>query len=410
MEGKEEKSRRRSRESGMLRYALVWFWVMAGAARAIPPPNEPEKEEASRPRFSDVFLAGQEGFPSIRIPSVVVTGRGTVLAVAEGRRAHADQAENRLVLKRSMDGGRSWGPVQVIAADPPRCLNNPCMVVERSSGKILILYQSYPPGVKEGSERIVPGWSGEWVVRTYMISSRDDGLTWSPPTDITSSTKRPAGVTTVASGPGIGIQKRHNPHRGRLVVPFNEGPYGHWNIYAAVSDDRGQTWRCGAVAPGAQVPDGKGGTASQVNEVQVVELSDGSLRMNARRWAGRPFRKTCISRDGGETWSPVEDAVELMDPGCMAGILRYSDPLDGRDSALLFVGPQSSRRENGTLFMSRDEGRTWPVRRVLWPGSFAYSVLTVLKDGTIGCLFETDDHHRIVFARIPPEWLFAAGN
>ena len=94
----------------------------------------------------------------------------------------------------------------------------------------------------------------------------------------------------------------------------------------------------------------------------------------------------------------------------MAGIFRYSDPLDGRDSTLLFSGPQSTRRENGTLYLSRDEGRSWPVRRVLWPGSFAYSVLTALQDGTIGCLFETDDHNRIVFARIPPEWLFAVRN
>lgn len=136
-----------------------------------------------------------------------------------------------------------------------------------------------------------------------------------------------------------------------------------------------------------------------------MELINGSLRMNARRWAGRPLRKTCISRDGGNTWSRVEDVPEQADPGCMASILRYGDPLDGQKSRLLFIGPQSTDRDTGTLFLSEDEGSTWPIRRVLWPGSFAYSVLTVLNDGTIGCLFETDRADRTVFARIPPEWL-----
>ena len=57
------------------------------------------------------------------------------------------------------------------------------------------------------------------------------------------------------------------------------------------------------------------------------------------------------------------------------------------------------------MYLSSDEGKTWPVKKVLFPGSFAYSVLTALPDGTIGCLFETDDANRIVFARFTLDWL-----
>jgi sialidase-1 len=189
------------------------------------------------------------------------------------------------------------------------------------------------------------------------------------------------------------------------VFPFNEGPFGAWSIYAVYSDDRGKTWRMGEAAPGGLVDAVKGGKTSTVNEAQIVELKDGSLRFNVRRWAGKPVRKTCVSGDGGVTWSRVADAADLRDPGCMASVLRYTDPADGAKSRILFSGPQSDQRENGTVFVSYDEGTTWPVRRVLCAGRFAYSCLTKLPDGTIGCLYEADGTSRIVFARFTLDWL-----
>ena len=86
---------------------------------------------AAEPQFSDVFIAGKDGFKSIRIPAVLVTKAGTVLAFAEGRAAHADQANNKLILKRSRDGGRTWGAVQLVADDGANTLNNPTVVEER---------------------------------------------------------------------------------------------------------------------------------------------------------------------------------------------------------------------------------------------------------------------------------------
>jgi sialidase-1 len=112
-----------------------------------------------------------------------------------------------------------------------------------------------------------------------------------------------------------------------------------------------------------------------------------------------------VSGDGGATWSKVEDVPDLADPGCMASVLRYSDPADGAKSRLLFSGPQSTRRENGTVFLSYDEGKTWPVKRVLCKGAFAYSCLAALPDGTIGCLYEADGAGKIVFARFTLDWL-----
>jgi sialidase-1 len=360
---------------------------------------------AAGPEFADVFAAGRDGFPSIRIPAVVVTRAGTVLAFAEGRAVAADQAKNKMILKRSRDGGRTWGKAAVIADAGERSLNNPCAVVERASGRVLLMYQSYPAGVAERSGRLRPGHEGDSIVRTFLITSDDDGASWSPPVDLTRSTKRPEAVTTIAGGPGIGIQLRHGPHAGRILIPFNEGPYGLWNIYAVFSDDGGKTWAMGDPAPGGLIPDGKGGRASTVNEAQLVELKDGSVRFNVRRMAGTGFRKTCVSTDGGRTWSRVGDVPEQVDPRCMASVLRYTDPADGAKSRILFSGPQSTKRENGTVLISYDEGATWPVKRVLWPGSFAYSCLTALPDGSIGCLFETDGANRVVFARFTLDWL-----
>jgi sialidase-1 len=119
-------------------------------------------------------------------------------------------------------------------------------------------------------------------------------------------------------------------------------------------------------------------------------------------------RKTSVSRDGGVTWSPVADVPALRDPSCNASILRHSfgDGASG-PGRLLYSGPDAMSRSNGTVYLSRDDGATWPVKRVLWPGSFAYSVLTKLQDGTVGCLFETDNYGRIAFARFSVDWLLA---
>ncbi len=185
-------------------------------------------------------------------------------------------------------------------------------------------------------------------------------------------------VTTLAGGPGIGIQLRHGPHAGRLLFPFCEGPYGLWRIYAVYSDDRGRTWQRGETVPGGLIYNANGGQTSMVNEAQLVELQDGLVRFNVRHWAGRPVRKTSVSRDGGVNWSKIDDAAELRDPGCMASVLRYSDPAaDGTGkSRILYSGPLSRGREHGTVLISFDEGATWPVRLRSFRGASAIPCLS----------------------------------
>lgn len=360
---------------------------------------------AAEPVFTDVFRAGSDGYASVRIPSVVVTRGGAVLAFAEGRQKPHDQAENDIVLRRSTDAGATWSPLQVVAADGAHSLNNPTAVMERESGRVFLMFQRIPAHLTERSAETAEGLDGPNAYRNLLVWSDDEGVTWTEPLDVTASTKRPTGATTVASGPGIGIQLTRGPHAGRLIIPFNEGPYWKWQNFAVLSDDRGKTWRCGENVPGVFVADPKNGERSQINEVQMVELSDGSVRLNSRPFAGVRVRKTAVSRDGGVTWSPVEDVPELKDPSCMASILRYSFDDAGGRGRILFSGADGPKRVAGTISLSTDDGATWPVRKVLWPGSFAYSVLTRLPDGSVGCLFEADDYGRIVFARFGLDWL-----
>ncbi|MFO1460109.1 MAG: sialidase family protein [Verrucomicrobiota bacterium] len=355
--------------------------------------------------FTNVFVAGDGGYRSIRIPSLATTRQGTLLAFAEGRGAPQDQAGNDLVLRRSQDGGRTWSPLQVVQEDGAHSLNNPTSVVDDATGRILLVYQRIPSHLKETSRETATGWEGTNIYRNLLTVSDDDGRTWSAPRDITRSTKRPETATTVASGPGAGIQLKRGAWGGRLIIPFNEGPYHQWNNYAIYSDDHGEHWKAGANVPGAVVHTGSSGPRSQINEVQVVELSDGSVRLNSRPFAGAPLRKTAVSHDGGETWSTVEDVPELPDPSCNAAILRVSDPQGVSPELIVFSGPFGTRRERGTLHASWDDGRSWPTSRLLWDGFFAYSALTVLPGGGIGCLFEADDYARIVFVRIPISWV-----
>lgn len=357
------------------------------------------------PTRGDVFSNGDGGFVQIRIPSLVVARNGTLLAFAEGRDTiRSDQGSNKILLRSSHDRGSTWGPLRVLDDQGASSLNNPCAVVDQVTGAIFLFYQCIPPGMTETSPLLKAGSDPASAYTCRLLVSGDNGLHWAPPVDVTSQTKRAANTTTFCSGPGVGIQLTRGAHKGRLLIPFNEGPYFFWNDYAVYSDDHGRTWRMGTNAPGAIVRAEGGEMRSQVNEVQFAELSDGSVLLNSRRFAGNKTRKQAISRDGGETWSAVIDVPDLRDPSCMGSTLRYSFGPQRRN-LLLFSGPDAEGRENGTIHASFDDGKTWPIRRVLEPGEFAYSVLTWLPRNQVGCLYETDSYKKIVFARFSLKWL-----
>jgi sialidase-1 len=359
--------------------------------------SAPAAEPTASLPLVDVFVNGQEGYPAFRIPALLATKRGTLLAFAEGRASLHDHAENDIVLKRSTDHGKTWGPLQPIHEDGANSLGNPTAVVVRETGRVLLMYQRYAKGFDE--RKAEPGLDGPRICRTFTQQSDDDGAMWSKPVEITAQVKRPTDVTSTATGPGIGIQLVRGKHAGRILMPFNQGPYGKWKVYAVITDDGGKSWRYGETAPE--------GAAGYANEVQFVELNDGSVMLNARnQGGGEKRRKVSISRDGGETWSTTRHDPALIEPICQASILRHPGNSDPAKDVFLFSNPATQTgRTNGMIRLSRDEGGTWPVSRVLYPGGFAYSCLASLPDRSIGCLFERDGYKVISFARFTVGWV-----
>ncbi|MBM4032320.1 MAG: exo-alpha-sialidase [Planctomycetes bacterium] len=323
----------------------------------------------------DVFTSGQEGCHTFRIPALAVTKKGTLLAFCEGRRkGQGDAGDIDIVLKRSTDGGKTWGKMQLVWDDGENTIGNPCPVVDRTTGAVLLAFT-------RNNDRV------------FTIKSTDDGETWEKPADITKDVKLPHWIW-YATGPGHGIQLRS----GRLLIPCDhrdptlpDGTDRRSNTRSHViySDDGGATWKLG------------GALAPKTNECIAVELADGSLYMNMRNFFGKGRRAIAHSRDAGLTWSDVAFDDALPCPTCQASAVRCG-------AAILFSNPASARREKMTVRLSTDEGKTWPAAKLLHPGPSAYSDLCVLPDGTACCLYERGEKHpyeKLTLARFPTQWL-----
>lgn len=351
------------------------------------------------PEQTELFVSGTDGYHTYRIPSLIVTKKGTALAFCEGRKnSRSDSGDIDLLVKRSTDSGRTWSRQQIVWDDGPNTCGNPCPVVDEDTG-IIWLLMTHNLGVDDESE-IVAGTSKG--TRTLWIThSSDDGLTWAGPTEITEAVKKPA-WTWYATGPGVGIQLCHPSHRGRLVVPCDHKTRGDevgYYSHIIYSDDHGKTWSLGGV------------TENGVNECQAIERADGSLLLNMRRSATNKAlcRASATSTDGGMTWSKLSYDTTLVSPRCQASLLRYTPSDVTGKSVVLFSNPaDTSQRIKMTVRLSYDDGRTWRVAKLLHAGPSAYSCLTVLPDKTIGCLYERGDNHpyeTITFARFSLQWL-----
>lgn len=326
---------------------------------------------------SDLFVSGTGGYHTYRIPALIPTRKGTLLAFCEGRRnGRGDSGDIDILLRRSTDGGRIWSPAVAIHDMGPDTIGNPCPVVERKTGAIFLLLTSNPGHVveKQMVDQSVPETRRVWV-----SGSRDDGLTWTKPVEITASVKDPS-WTWYATGPGVGIQLRS----GRLLVPCDHVRGGSPVSYShcIYSDDEGRTWKRGEAA------------GERVNECQAVELRDGAVLLNMRSNRGSNRRAVARSRDGGQTWSAIEDDPALVEPVCQAGMIRSG-------GAILFSNPASTRREMMTVRVSLDDGRTWPRSLLLHRGPAAYSCLAPLSRNRFACLYERGDespYERITLA------------
>lgn len=351
----------------------------------------PGRVVAADPASTLLFDSGKEGYRRYRIPALLATPKGTLLAFCEGRKDGGGlTGDIDLVLKRSGDSGKTWQPLQIVADDGQHTLGNPCPVLDRKSGTIwLALTRSHG---RDTEDAIVAGTSRE-TTRVLLTFSRDDGQTWAPLRDLSAAVKR-ATWTWYGTGPGIGVQLQS----GRLVIPCYHAEAGTktYRSHMIYSDDLGKTWQRGATV------------GEDCSECQVAERRDGSLLLSARTLKGKPQRTTAVSRDGGTTWSKAEREAQLYDPSCQAALYRLTAEGEGGKVLWLYTHPAGpDGRRNLTARLSEDEGRTWPVARRLRSGDSQYSCLAMLPDRAIGCLHESwvDRNYRLFFVRFSLDWL-----
>ncbi|MGP3958247.1 sialidase family protein [Nonomuraea sp. 3N208] len=358
---------------------------------------------ADRDHTSVPFHRATDGYHTYRIPAAVVTQAGTVLAFAEGRHASAgDSGHIDLVLKRSTDGGLTWGALQVIATEPRRgTAGNPAPVA-LADGRIVLVYVQQGPSATE--EKIRRGQvSAADGRRVFVQVSEDDGVTWSAPREITGSAKRPE-WRWYATTPGHAIELRRGQHTGRIVVPANHslpptgqdnGTEGKYNGgHSVLSDDGGQTWRIGYVDDN---PDGY----VNVNETTATELPDGRVYLNTRTDSTAPgTRADAYSADGGQTLEqPFRPQAGLVGPVVEGSVLWCDSP-----DVLLFSGPAApDARALMTVRASDDLGVTWRAAHTVSGLPAAYSDLVRVDGNTVGLLFETGSfapYESIAFRRI----------
>ena len=369
------------------RILAVWTFLLTASAIA-----------QTTLELSPVFTERVDGYHTYRIPALIVTTNGTVLAFCEGRKgSRSDTGDIDLLVKRSTDGGRTWGAQQLVWSDEENTCGNPTPVVDQATGVIWLLatWNSGADKEKEIDQR-----ASRNTRRAFAISSMDDGLTWSKPMEITASVKK-SDWGWYATGPGNGIQLTRGPHRGRLIIPANHSELLANSTNAVTrshvfySDDHGKTWQLGGIEE------------EKTNESAIAELSDGTLLHNMRSYHKKNRRAISTSKDSGASSSSVKLDEALIEPVCQASLLRGSWPESGR-SRLLFSNPASVKREKLTVRVSYDEGQSWPVSKLIYDGPAAYSCLTILPDKTVACLFECgkkSSYETITLARFPLSWL-----
>ncbi|WP_417383907.1 sialidase family protein [Gimesia sp.] len=349
--------------------------------------NQQESPPALNPvTRTTVFERGEAGYYGFRIPALLTTPEGTLLAFAEARKNNLnDSGDIDLVLKRSQDKGKTWSDLSVIWNDGENTCGNPCPVVDQSTGRIW-LPLTWNHGKDHANQ--IRDQSGQDTRRVYMSYSDDDGVTWKQPYEVTESTKKPE-WTWYATGPGNGIQLTQGKFKGRLVIPCDHNVTQQGKVirraHAIFSDDHGKTWEFSK-------PIGE-----KTNECAVVELADGRLLMNMRSYHGKNRRAIAFSDDGGMTWSDVTLDQALIEPVCQASLIRARFPDSDKKGQILFSNPASKKREKMVVRLSEDEGKSWTAARLVTPGSAAYSSLAVVEEGVIGLLYERDGYKSIEF-------------
>lgn len=336
---------------------------------------------------SIVFKQGDFGSKFYRIPAIAALPDSTIVAVADKRIDSNNDLPGRIdiVARRSTDGGRTWSPYITIAEhNDDGGYGDPAMIYDRKTGDLIV---------------ISTHGNGLWQKEPGQISlsrSHDGGLTWEKPVNLNPQLLGKGGIkaNSIFASSGAGLQLKD----GRLMfvlVTRQEG-VGGFPCYAVFSDDGGRTWRH------SRLPATLDG-----DESKVVQLTDGTLIMSIRnRYKGaRIFSR---STDRGATWSEPYTVADLRDPACNGDILHYT--YGGRDLLLQSLPDSPDQRQNIAIYVSDNNGVSWPRKYRVVNSPAAYSAMTILPNGNIGMLSEeaahnVDQYHsqgyRIWFTEVP---------
>lgn len=375
------------------------------------------KPEDPTLRFGRIVrAAGQDGADTYRIPGLVTTNTGTLVAVYDIRYNSSKdlQEDIDIGMSRSTDGGRTWEPMKVIMdmgeyGGLPQNLNgtgDPSILYDHISGTLWVaaLWMSGSAPDKMLWWASQPGMTPQETGQFMLVKSTDDGLTWSEPINITQQIKDPA-WQLLLQGPGRGITLDDGtlvfPAQFKADIGIKALDGGQYTCHSTIvySRDGGETWAIGT------------GAKSNTTEAQVVQLSDGSLMLNMRDDRNRADkgatngRAVAVTADMGQTWTvhPSSNSA-LPEPNCMASLISARIRIDGEDrNVLFFSNPNDkSSRVKMTVKMSPDEGMTWPEANqieLFAPSGYGYSCMTMVDNCHVGILYEGEKE--LYFQKIP---------
>ncbi len=385
--------------------------VVATAALAVSPTPVHAQVPGSAPEFEQqvLFKASQDpGYACFRIPAIVHTVDGTLLAFAEGRVLNCgDAADIDIVLTRSTDGGRTWGPLQVINEGNGDTHGNPAPIVDRDTGRVL-LAETYNTGRTDSA-----GCSAPCDRTPHLQYSDDDGLTWSAPRDLSAEIRPAHWNSWYATGPVHGIQLTRGAHAGRLVFGVNAETWNGSRVTAnhaalIVGDDGGDHWKARATDSWPVAEDRV--FRQKPSELTLTERTDGAVLVSGREQHGTDIghRTQAVSLDGGTSFTaPFRELPDLYAPQIQCATLPFGDRI------LLSCPADPDRRRTMMIRSSYDGGATWDsvdrgtVVTTDWSG---YSDLAPVDDATVGLLYEAgtvDARDEIRFARFTEDWLQA---
>ena len=377
------------RNRGFLKImAVVGIFLLKTFSGTAQEPNTPQ----------ELFSDGLADVCQYRIPSLITTPKGTLIAMVDARKDRRGDIPNNvdLAIRRSVDGGETWGPVQIIVDyNKPEGYEVPWGAADAAmvyDNKKSILWCLYTMGQGVGIRQSQPGLDGH-TCQIHAIYSNDEGETWSKPEDITPDCKAPS-MKFFGTAPGRGIQTKD----GSLVFCIYTTEEGSKSMTASliVSEDHGKTWkRTNSWA------DGK----TSVTETQIVELPDGTWMVNSRNHYGKQRRLIATSKDKGKTWSEISFDQGLPCPTCMASLIAIPHPKKKNKQLLVFANPASEKgRKEGTVRISDDNGKSWKWSKLVKTGPYGYSCLTQLPDGNIGLFYEGGDS-KLFFIKLTMDYL-----